>query len=192
MCAGTRHWCRGPSHRERMSAKDYAVLQRSLRQECIDPVTGGCPPFLLDGHDLATTPLQELPDAVLGSLTQAAFDAACRNQFDTGRWPKTQREALQRARIRAVEAVEQHEAGGGRVRVETTRGESGCSVTVTTWLGPDGQPGRSVPLTRFQRGVLTHDDGEWRWDGEGMPVQFSFEERWDGVLITSSRVTATV
>ena len=66
MCAGTRHWCRGPSHRERMTCSDHPLHIVGIPRDHAPQ-----PGVAVPGSDLAGRILNERNAARAASTYQA-------------------------------------------------------------------------------------------------------------------------
>ena len=123
----------GTSHDHVVLTQRCRTAQRVLRDARMDPRTGGTPPHIVGGVDIANTPVEDWPDSVRSGVGNLGLGLSL----------TTQRPALE-AMLRDVEA---HEAAGGRIEVITDK----RSRQVVRWTR-DGRPWRDTSGCR-QMGV---------------------------------------
>lgn len=131
---------RTPADVWRIGALD---AQRDYRLATIDPVTGHSQPLLIDGTDLANTPVAHM--TLAQHMTMSVIPAPS---------PDTTDPAAHTDRARMFEHVQTHEAAGGRV--EATRDDNGRWVVRWT---RDGQPWRDTTGCRRIGVVVEYLDG---------------------------------
>lgn len=150
-------------------AQDTAT-QRRLRSVTIDPVTGGCPPVMVGGIDIANSPVRDMPLHARAHLSLYAQHAEDNPSHQV---PEQYRAELDARREKALAAVELHERFGGTVTVEDEHfgSDRRNNQRITSWRLPSGELGVAA---------REWSPSEYRYeDAHGIPVEFSDVQDFD-------------